>query len=286
MDKKTKRCTNVFVVILLSLVLMLIGMLMGALITGIVGGVMKIDESKMQTVMSYLPFIGVIIVTLLYVRLTTKQFFPLFFKGLSGNNFKMMNLGLLTGFMMNSICILPAVLTGNLKLSLGSVSIGWLLACFVMVFIQSSAEEILDRGYVLFHLRSRYGFVKALIINSVVFSLMHLANDGITFVSIINIVLIGVFFTFSVHYLNSLWFAMATHAAWNFTQNFIYGLPNSGLPAESSIFKINSATQSFFYDTTFGIEGTIVTTVVVLCAIIVLYMFAKRKNSVLIHNDH
>lgn len=278
MDKTTKRRTNAFFVIFMSLALMFGGMMVGAIPTGVVTGVLGLGEAKSQTVMSYLPFIGIIGVTLLYVRLVSKHDFSLFFKGLRGNNLKMVGLGLLTGFLMNSFCILPAILTGNLKLSIGNISIEWLLICFVLVFIQSSAEEMLDRGYVFFNLRSRYGFVKALVINSVVFSLMHLTNDGITLISIINIVLIGVFFTFAVHYLDSLWFAMANHAAWNFTQNFVYGLPNSGLPAENSLIKVNSATHGVFYDTTFGIEGTIVATVVVLCATILLYLYAKKKT--------
>jgi len=283
MNKATKHRSNMFFVIFMSMILMFIGILLGAVLTGIIISVLDITDTKLLTVMSYAPFIGIIIVTLIYIRFAAKQFIPFFFKGLSGNNLKMLGIGLLTGLTMNSICILPAFLVGNLRFSLGNISFEWLLVCFLMVFVQASAEEILDRGYVFFHLRSRYGFKWALMINSIIFSLMHLANDGITLISIINIILIGIFYTFAVHYLDSLWFAMAHHAAWNFTQSFIYGLPNSGLSAENSIIKPDTTTHSLLYDSTFGIEGTLVTTAVILCATIFLYKFTQTRTAQ--HND-
>ncbi len=48
---------------------------------------------------------------------------------------------------------------------------------------------------------------------------------------------------------------MAMHTAWNFMQNIVLGLPNSGANVPYSIFKLEEgASNSFFYDTGFGIE--------------------------------
>lgn len=48
----------------------------------------------------------------------------------------------------------------------------------------------------------------------------------------------------------------AAHAMWNFTQDFIFGLPDSGKPAAVSIFNTTVSSSSFFYDKDFGIEGS------------------------------
>jgi hypothetical protein len=50
---------------------------------------------------------------------------------------------------------------------------------------------------------------------------------------------------------------MGIHAGWNFTQNYLFGLPNSGLVSEASIFHLDSATgiSTWIYDWAFGVEG-------------------------------
>ena len=52
---------------------------------------------------------------------------------------------------------------------------------------------------------------------------------------------------------------MGIHTAWNFTQNFLFGLPNSGLVSEASVFGLDaaSAQDSLFYNVAFGVEGAI-----------------------------
>ena len=53
-----------------------------------------------------------------------------------------------------------------------------------------------------------------------------------------------------VYYMDSLWCAFAVHTAWNFTQNILFGLPNSGINVPYSVFKLNAATarDSFAYN--------------------------------------
>ena len=45
----------------------------------------------------------------------------------------------------------------------------------------------------------------------------------------------------------------------NFTQNFLFGLPNSGLISEASVFSLDAANaqDSMFYNVAFGVEGAI-----------------------------
>ena len=96
----------------------------------------------------------------------------------------------------------------------------------------------------------------------------------------IDLLLISLFYVLCIRITGNLFFVMAHHAAWNFTQNFIWGLPNSGLPAVRSVFQIQSAEKSIFYDPVFGIEGTIpVLLLTVLCCLLCYFWIRKKSIS-------
>jgi hypothetical protein len=50
---------------------------------------------------------------------------------------------------------------------------------------------------------------------------------------------------------------MGIHTGWNFTQNYLFGLPNSGLVSEASVFHLDAANgiTNLIYDWDFGVEG-------------------------------
>ena len=81
-----------------------------------------------------------------------------------------------------------------------------------------------------------------------------------------------------VYYYNNLWGAMAFHAAWNFTQNLIFGLPNSGIVSEYSIFALEaaSARDGLFYNVNFGVEGSV--GACALLAVIAVAIFVINRN--------
>ncbi len=98
--------------------------------------------------------------------------------------------------------------------------------------------------------------------------------------SIINIVVTGLLFSLVVYYTDSLWCVFMMHTAWNYTQNIIFGLPNSGIVSSFSIFKLDaaSAMDSFAYNAGFGIEGTIVADLVLILAAAAVYVWGSRRE--------
>jgi hypothetical protein len=60
-------------------------------------------------------------------------------------------------------------------------------------------------------------------------------------------------------YTGNIWIAMGIHTGWNYTQNFLLGLPNSGLVSEVSLFHLGAAngTTNLIYDYGFGVEGAL-----------------------------
>lgn len=191
----------------------------------------------------------------------------------SGNNLKGIIAGILLGFGTNGLCVLISWLRGDIKLSFYGFEPLILLLFLGAVFIQSGAEELVDRFYLYQKLRRRYRSpLVAIIINSLVFMALHITNPGFTATAGSQTFLVGVIFSVFVYYYDSLWAAMWFHTAWNFTQNLIFGLPNSGIVSEYSIFRLDAATATngLFYDVKFGVEGSIGSSIVLLVLLIIL----------------
>jgi len=271
----------IWAVVLIALALLFAGQLLGDLGTNAVAKALNITDGPTLFLFLYLSFLGIDLVVLLYTLLCERQLFRSFGhlgpSGGSGNTWKLCGIGLLAGFGMNALCILAAYLHGDLDFSLGRFHALYLLAALVCVCIQSGAEELICRGYMFGALRERYNVWVAGIVNSLLFGALHLANPGVTVLSIVNIVLFGLALSVVMARLESLWFCIAVHTAWNFSQSIFFGLPNSGVVSEGSFLHLDAATDSTLYSTAFGVEGAITTTLVLLVLSLIVLLAARRK---------
>ena len=228
----------------------------------------------------YFMFFGIWVVTFLFIVIPkcNRPMLKAWGYNRDGNNIKGILAGALLGFGCNGFCVLMSVLMGDIKLSFYGFNPAILLAFLLVVMIQSGAEEITDRLYLYQKLRRRYKSpLFAIIINAVVFMLLHISNDGFTVLAGAQIVLVGIIFSVLVYYYNSLWAAIWFHTLWNYTQNIIFGLPNSGRVSDYSIFKLEAATakSGLFYDVAFGVEGSI-GSVIVLAVVLAAIIFINR----------
>lgn len=240
------------------------------------------NKDVWDTIVPYGEFIGIWIVTILVLALERKNRPILLSLGKKsrGNNILMFALGLFLGFMMNGICALSALLNGDITLDYGNFDPIPLLLIFIAVFIQSSAEELVCRGFLFQRLRQSYKSpLIAIFGNAIFFASLHLANDEVTFPGFLDDLLIGILFSLIVYYFESIWCAMALHTSWNFMQNIILGLPNSGNLVPYSVFKLEEgATKSFFYDPGFGIEGSIFSSLVIAIMILATVIYGRKHN--------
>lgn len=230
----------------------------------------------------YMPFIGIVLMVCLYCALFEKDIMRSMryakHGGTTGNTGKMFLFGILFGFGTNAACILAAWLAGDIRLAVGQFDLPFLAFSFLIVLIQSGAEEILSRGYMQKALQERYGIVTAIAINSIFFGAMHLGNDGFTVFSFLNITMYGIALSLVAYYFDSLWFCIAMHTAWNFTQNLLFGLPNSGLVSESSFLYLTESHNSLIYDATFGVEGGIVVLLIEVIWIVAMIWYKKGRK--------
>lgn len=63
-----------------------------------------------------------------------------------------------------------------------------------------------------------------IVVNSIVFALLHMANTGISLLALLNLFLFGVFMSVYMVRRGNLWGACAIHAVWNFVQGNVFGL--------------------------------------------------------------
>lgn len=244
---------------ILAYLLIFIGQLLGEFVL-LASGAYKTDFGA--TAGLYFLFGGIWVV--LFLNALIKKNRPLFKAygiGCKGNNALNLLIGYLIGIGMNGLAILLAWMHGDIKMYFDRFELIPFLILFAAVFVQSAAEELVCRGFiyqrVLRTYRNKYWLT--VIINSVFFGLIHLGNDGVTVMAIVDLIVTGLLFSAMVYYFDSLWMAMAVHAGWNFTQSILAGLPNSGNVVPYSVFKLDAATarDSFFYNVAFGVEGTI-----------------------------
>ena len=177
------------------------------------------------------------------------------------NGLKMLGWGLLLGFLTNFFCIACALLHGDIKLyfDCAASQIPYFLFSLFCVCIQSSAEELWCRGFMYERIRVHYPLWVAIVVNGLFFAALHMGNPGASALPIIDIAVCGLSYSIAKWYTGSIWFPMGIHTAWNFTQNFLFGLPNSGLVSEVSIFGLDAASahDSLAYNVAFVIEGAL-----------------------------
>ena len=266
MQKITRPCggfsDNFIISAILSLVIVIIGGNLAVLLFGFLNIQEKLTvwlgSDNMGAFLSdYLLTIGLWIAGLLFMAIPKKNrpMLKALAPNRTANNLKGILIGLLLGFGANGFCVLMSVITGDIKLSYNGIDPLVLVVFLIAVFIQSSSEELTDRVYLYQKLRRRYrNPLVAILFSAVVFMAMHMANPGFTVVAGSQIFLAGLIWALIVYYYDSVWVAFWFHAAWNYTQNIIFGLPNSGVVSEYSIFRLEaaSARNGLFYNVNFG----------------------------------
>jgi membrane protease YdiL (CAAX protease family) len=103
---------------------------------------------------------------------------------------------------------------------------------------------------------------------------IHLAFDPVV---LTNIALVAIFFSFLTLARGSIWLASGIHAGWNMAQGQIYGIPVSGIPRSYALLDygpVDSASTALSGGD-FGIEGSVVATVVLIVACLFSYRYYR-----------
>ena len=227
---------------------------------------------------------NIFVVTNLYITVVSIAVSIIFCRCVEKRSFKSMGIfkkgfgaeylvGLLIGFVMFALAVAICVMTGTLEIKGWSsdLSFGWLVVFFIGFLIQGMSEELLCRSYFMVSLARRQNLLVAIILNSLVFALLHLGNSGLSLLALVNLMLFGIFA--SVYFIKrgSVWGIGAIHSMWNFAQGNVFGIKVSGMGLSESLLTSNStATGTLVNGGAFGLEGGIAVTIVLIVAIVLI----------------
>jgi uncharacterized protein len=141
--------------------------------------------------------------------------------------------GALSGAVLMSLLVGALVLTHAMKTGSSGIParslIGPGLQWAAMFLPAAFVEEMIFRGYPFFRLARAISPTWAAIVMSLLFGLAHQPNGGEGLAGILLTVVIGLVFNLAAWRTGSLWWSFGAHAAWNWTQTFVFGCSNSGL---------------------------------------------------------
>jgi membrane protease YdiL (CAAX protease family) len=179
------------------------------------------------------------------------------------------------GFVLILIGFLVLWISGMLKVAgtqFNFVSIFFYIIMFIIVALN---EEILMRGYVLINLMDSMNKYVALILSSVLFSIMHLMNANMSLLPAINLFLAGILLGIYFIHKGNLWFPIGMHFTWNFFQGPIFGFEVSGLITDSIIVQ-EIAGHELLTGGEFGFEGSLIATVAMIILISVIHLRHRK----------
>lgn len=240
----------------------------------------EILQSDAYVIIMLFANLGMIFVAFLFCRLIQKR--PVRTLGFyKGDIAKEYFLGLAMGFVFFSAAVLICVVGGAVEL--GGISPAFSLSVFLLYtvgfLIQGMAEEVLCRGYFMISVARRYPIVLGIIANSLIFAMLHLLNDGITVLAFLNLVLFGVFASIYFIRRGSIWGIGAFHSIWNLVQGNFYGIHVSGMETDCSILQSEMVTgKELLNGGTFGLEGGLAVTIVLMVGIIILYLIKGKET--------
>ena len=145
--------------------------------------------------------------------------------------------------------------------------------------LQGGTEEVATRGWLLTRIAARTNLPLAIGISSSLFGILHLGNAGVTFLSVLNIILDGVLAALLLIYTDSIWLVVAQHGTWNYVQGNLLGFQVSGTGADASIFSFTMGSgPDWLTGGAFGAEGSIITTLVLLLSVVIVYLLGERNE--------
>lgn len=172
--------------------------------------------------------------------------------------------GLLWGVVLMSGVLVVLRLTGNFHFGpialmpeqIAGFAIAW-AAVFALVGV---AETFAFSGYPLYALTRGVGFWPAAALLAAVFGGVHfVVNAGENWLGSLSLAIVGLLVAFTLRRTGNLWFAIGMHAAWDWAQSFLYGVPDSGVTVVGHLFTPSFQGSSLMTGGSAGPEASIVT---------------------------
>jgi membrane protease YdiL (CAAX protease family) len=182
--------------------------------------------------------------------------------------------------------MLFTVMTGIVAM-LGGITIervngaGAIWIMLAMAISSGVVEELLFRGILLRHIEAMLGTWAALAITSLLFGAAHLANPGATLFAAFAIAMeAGILLGAAYLWKRRLWLPIGIHAAWNFTQGFVFSIPVSGSAFDRGLFVTTRKGPEWLTGGAFGLEASVIAMLVATGAGLYLLVNVVRQGGI------
>lgn len=159
--------------------------------------------------------------------------------------------------------------------------IGALWAMLGLAITSGVFEEVLFRGILLRHIEAMLGTWAALVITSLLFGLAHLSNpDSSLFAALAISMEAGILLGAAYLWKRRLWIPIGIHAAWNFTQGWVFSVPVSGGRAPTGLFVTSRRGAEWLTGGDFGLEASVVAMAVATGAGLLLLVRVVKQGGI------
>lgn len=253
--------------------------LIGAFISGIDTSNIESDKTSIQLlIMQIFSLLGTAIVLWIFMKYQDKEkFIRLGFE--IKNRIKEFNVGIGIGLIIMGIGYILLLFLNEISFQRIVFSTNEILISILIFCIVAIVEETLFRGYILRNLMISFNKYIALILSSILFSLMHGFNPNIDLFALINLFLAGILFGLPYIHTRNLWFPIALHFSWNFFQS-LFGFNVSGKDVYSLI-EFSLSEKNILNGGAFGFEGSIFSVIMMIITIVLIEIYYRNKKTIL-----
>lgn len=186
--------------------------------------------------------------------------------------------GLIGGGLLFAVMTGIVALLGGIEI-LGLRGLGMFWSMAAMAVFSGVFEEIVFRGIVFRQLEAWLGSWIALALSSALFGALHIMNPGASWFSSLAIAVeAGILLGAAYLLTRRLWLAIGIHAAWNFTQGWVFSVPVSGGEAPLGLLVTRRVGPDWLTGGAFGLEASVVAMVVATLAGLILLLLAIRRG--------
>lgn len=193
---------------------------------------------------------------------------------------KELGLGLAIGFLLFSVMVGIVALLGGFGID-GLRGMGRFWSVLSLSIASGLFEEVMFRGIAFRQIEAMAGSWVALALTSAFFGASHLANpDATLFAAFAIAVEAGILLGAAYMLTRRLWLAAGIHAAWNFTQGWIFSAPVSGGKAPDGLLLTHRSGPDWLTGGGFGLEASVIAMLVATAAGLVMLVMALRKGRI------
>ena len=188
-------------------------------------------------------------------------------------------LGIGIGAGLVCLAVIWIALAGSLdvQIKLTGRTIDLALLELMVLATGAMTEELMFRSYPFQRLLEAVGPAPAVVIMSLLFGLAHGANPHASKLAMFNTFAIGVLLCLAYLRTRALWLPWGIHFAWNTALGVVFGLPVSGLTDFAVIVRTRAAGPRWVTGGAYGIEGSLLGTVVMLLGFVPVILLTRRR---------